>query len=147
VGRTWVIDPLDGTINYANGIPYFCVAIGLVVDGVPTVGVVHDPMRSETFSAAVGGPARLGDIVVTASDKAALGDCVISLALGGRAVATRGRAIRKAIRVSRNMGSAALALGTVVWASAMWLVCWRRTALPGSSHSTAFCAPGRRSLT
>lgn len=113
VGRTWVIDPLDGTINYANGIPYFCVAIGLVVDGVPTVGVVHDPMRSETFSAALGGPARLGDIAVTASDKAALGDCVISLALGGRAVATRGRAIRKAIRVSRNMGSAALALAYV----------------------------------
>ena len=113
VGRTWVIDPLDGTINYANGIPYFCVAIGLVVDGVPTVGVVHDPMRSETFSAALGGPARLGDVAVTASDKAALGDCVVSLALGGRAVATRGRAIRKAIRVSRNMGSAALALAYV----------------------------------
>ncbi|MEO6579272.1 MAG: inositol monophosphatase family protein, partial [Candidatus Limnocylindria bacterium] len=31
-GRTWVIDPLDGTVNYANGIPYYCVSIGLVVD-------------------------------------------------------------------------------------------------------------------
>ncbi len=113
VGRTWVIDPLDGTINYANGIPFFCVAIGLVVEGIPTVGVVHDPMRGETFSAAVGGPAWLGDVAVHASDKASLGDCVLSLALGGRAVATRVRSIRKAIRVSRNMGSAALALAYV----------------------------------
>src|SRR6185295_10846043 len=44
-GRVWVVDPLDGTINYANGIPIFCVSIGLVVDGVPSVGVVRDPVR------------------------------------------------------------------------------------------------------
>ena len=59
-GRTWVIDPLDGTINYANGIPFFCVSVGLVVDGVPSVGVIHDPMRGETFAADVDGPAVLG---------------------------------------------------------------------------------------
>ena len=35
VGRTWIVDPLDGTMNYANGIPYFCVSVGLVVDGRP----------------------------------------------------------------------------------------------------------------
>ncbi len=113
VGRTWVIDPLDGTINYANGIPFFCVSVGLVIDGVPSVGVIHDPMRGETFAADADGPARLGDATVRASDKAQLGDFVVSLALGGKAVATRVRAIRKAIRVSRNMGSAALALAYV----------------------------------
>ena len=113
VGRTWVIDPLDGTINYANGIPFFCVSIGLVVEGVPSVGVIHDPMRAETFAADLDGPAVLGDTTVHASDKDKLGDCVVSLAIGGRAVATRVRAIRKAIRVSRNMGSAALALAYV----------------------------------
>ena len=114
VGRTWVIDPLDGTINYANGIPYFCVAIGLVVDGVPAVGVVHDPMRErDVLGGRAAGPPGSATSPCHASDKAALGDCVISLALGGRAVATRGRAIRKAIRVSRNMGSAALALAYV----------------------------------
>ncbi len=113
VGRTWVIDPLDGTINYANGIPFFCVSVGLVVDGVPSVGVIHDPMRGETFASDIDGPAVLGRATVHASDKDKLGDCVVSLALGGRAVATRVRAIRKAIRVSRNMGSAALALAYV----------------------------------
>ncbi len=113
VGRTWVIDPLDGTINYANGIPFFCVSVALVVDGAPAVGVIHDPMRAETFAAAVDGPAVVGATPVHASDKAKLEDCVISLAIGGRSLATRVRGIRKAIRVSRNMGSAALALAYV----------------------------------
>ena len=40
-GRVWIVDPLDGTVNYANGIPFFCVSIGLVVDGAPAVG--RDP--------------------------------------------------------------------------------------------------------
>ena len=58
-GRVWIIDPLDGTVNYANGIPFFCVSIGLVVDGRPSVGVVHDPTRGETFAATAGGAALL----------------------------------------------------------------------------------------
>lgn len=112
-GRTWVIDPLDGTINYANGIPVFCVSVAFLVDGVPTVGVVHDPTRHETFSAAIGGPARVNGMVVTASDKERLSDFVISMGLSGRAVASRARNVRKAIRVPRSMGSAALALAYV----------------------------------
>ena len=58
-GRTWIVDPVDGTINYANGIPYFCVSVGLVVDGRPAAGAVHDPMRGETFSAVADGGAWL----------------------------------------------------------------------------------------
>ena len=112
-GRTWIIDPLDGTVNYANGIPYFCVSVALVVDGQPTVGAVHDPMRGETFWATADGQAHLDDDVIHASRKERLTDYVISMALGGRAVATRGRAVRRAIRVSRNTGSAALALAYV----------------------------------
>jgi myo-inositol-1(or 4)-monophosphatase len=118
-GRLWIIDPLDGTVNYANGIPFFCVSIGLVVDGRPTVGVVHDPTRAETFAATIDGPAILMSTLgtsshaVEASDKERLSDFVISMALGGRAVAARARMVRKAIRISRSMGSAALALAYV----------------------------------
>jgi len=112
-GRTWIVDPLDGTINYANGIPVFCVSVGLIVDGRPAAGAVHDPMRAETFSATADGPALLNGRPTTVSDKPLLTDFVVSLALGGRAVATRVRAVRRAIRVSRNMGSAALALAYV----------------------------------
>jgi fructose-1,6-bisphosphatase/inositol monophosphatase family enzyme len=55
----------------------------------------------------------LGDIAVRASHKEKLGDGVVSMALGGRAVATRARAVRKVVRASRNTGSAALALAYV----------------------------------
>ncbi len=112
-GRVWIVDPIDGTINYANGIPMFCVSIGLAVDGVPAVGVVHDPTRAETFGATADGPATLNGQVVRASDKERLTDFVVSLALGGRAMATRLRRTRTAIRVSRSMGSSALALAYV----------------------------------
>jgi len=119
VGRVWIVDPLDGTINFANGIPFWCVSIALAVDGRPVVGVIHDPVRRETFAATVDGPSRcwspssMDGVDVTASTKEELSDFVISMHLAGRAVTTRARAIRKVIRVSRNMGSAALALAYV----------------------------------
>jgi len=113
VGRAWVIDPLDGTINYANGIPFFCVSIALVEAGRPVVGVIHDPMRGETFAAADAGPATLDGRPIVTSAKTKLSDFVVSMALSGPRLITRARAVRKAIRVSRSMGSAALALAYV----------------------------------
>ncbi len=112
-GRVWIVDPLDGTVNYANGIPFFCVSIGMVEGGKPAVGVVHDPTRHETFAATSGGPATLDGRPIHMSDKERLSDFVISMALNGRSVATRNRNVRKAIRIPRSMGSAALALAYV----------------------------------
>jgi myo-inositol-1(or 4)-monophosphatase len=103
------VDPLDGTVNYANGLPLFCVSVALAVDGRPVVGAVHDPLRAETFWATADGPAMLGDRLIAASDKEKLSDFVVQLALAGRAVTSRTRAVRKAVRVSRNIGSSALA--------------------------------------
>ena len=112
-GRTWIVDPVDGTINYANGIPFFCVSIGLAVDGRPAVGVVHDPSRHETYAATADGPATLEGRVVVVSEKDKLSDFVVHLALGRRRLATRMRQTRKQIRVGRTMGSAALATAYV----------------------------------
>jgi myo-inositol-1(or 4)-monophosphatase len=112
-GRTWVIDPLDGTVNYANGLPVFCVSIALVADGRPVAGVVLDPSRDELFAATADGPATLNGKPIEASDKPKLSDCVVSMALAGRSVVRRVRAVRKAVRASRSMGSAALALAYV----------------------------------
>lgn len=113
VGRAWIIDPLDGTINYANGIPFFCVSIALVEAGVPVVGVIHDPMRNETFAASDDGPATLDGLPIEASTKTALTDFVVSMSLSGAGLVRRARGLRSAIRVSRSMGSAALALAYV----------------------------------
>ena len=52
--RVWIVDPLDGTVNYANGIPMFCVSIGLTIGGRPMIGVVYDPTRDEMFTAQAG---------------------------------------------------------------------------------------------
>jgi myo-inositol-1(or 4)-monophosphatase len=50
----WAIDPLDGTTNYAHQYPFVAVSIGLLIDGIPQVGVVFDPIRQELFRAAKG---------------------------------------------------------------------------------------------
>ncbi|BAY21002.1 inositol monophosphatase [Calothrix sp. NIES-2100] len=50
----WAIDPLDGTTNYAHQYPYFAVSIGLLINGVPQVGVIYNPFHNELFRAAAG---------------------------------------------------------------------------------------------
>ena len=112
-GRVWIVDPLDGTVNYANGIPVFCVSIGLVIDGAPAVGVILDPTRNDAFAATADGAATLNGRSIRVSAKEALSDFVISMALVGRTASTRARNVRKQIRISRSMGSAALALAYV----------------------------------
>jgi myo-inositol-1(or 4)-monophosphatase len=55
----WVIDPLDGTTNYAHGFPWFCVSIGLEVAGAIVAGVIYNPVHNELFTATRGGGAFL----------------------------------------------------------------------------------------
>ena len=61
VRHCWVFDPLDGTNNYAHGLPIFCSSLALQVDGVTEVAAVYDPSRRELFTATRGGGARLND--------------------------------------------------------------------------------------
>jgi myo-inositol-1(or 4)-monophosphatase len=112
-GRTWVIDPLDGTVNYANGIPYFCVAVALVGADGPLVGVVLDPIRGDCYAATADGPATLNGESISASDKEQLGDFVVSMAIIGRGGIGRERRIGREVRIHRRMGSAALSLAYV----------------------------------
>jgi myo-inositol-1(or 4)-monophosphatase len=66
-GFLWIIDPLDGTTNYAHGYPSFSVSIGLEHSGDVVVGVVYDPMRDELFSAIRGQGAFLNGDTITVS--------------------------------------------------------------------------------
>ena len=57
----WLIDPLDGTTNFAHGIPIFCVSIALWKNKAPLVGIAYDPFRNEMFSAEAGHGAALNN--------------------------------------------------------------------------------------
>ena len=64
----WIVDPLDGTTNYAHGLPIFAVSIALERAGEVILGVVHDPMREETYVAERGGGATLNGEPLRVSD-------------------------------------------------------------------------------
>jgi myo-inositol-1(or 4)-monophosphatase len=64
----WIIDPVDGTTNYAHGYPRFCVSIGVEREGVRTVGVVYDPLLDEQFSAVRGEGATLNGRALRVSE-------------------------------------------------------------------------------
>ena len=91
----------------------FCVSIALVVDGKPSVGVIHDPSRGELFSAVAGRGAWLDGVAIRLPAKERLIDSVVSVSLPGRGFARRTARLRKAVRVTRDLGSAALELAYV----------------------------------
>ena len=68
----WLVDPLDGTVNYAHNFPFFCVSIGLEEDGELVAGVIYDPNRDELFEAEKGCGARLNGQAISVSDHAPL---------------------------------------------------------------------------
>jgi myo-inositol-1(or 4)-monophosphatase len=71
----WIVDPLDGTINFAHGFPFWCVSIALEHDGKLVVGVIHDPLSGVTYSASLGaGATRDGRLIqVSAVDRLSAG--------------------------------------------------------------------------
>jgi myo-inositol-1(or 4)-monophosphatase len=125
----WVIDPIDGTVNFAYGIPHACVCIALQVrsrakaaevdDGYATVvGVIYDPFMDELWSAVVGGKARLNGKPIRVSPRRRLGDAIAAMGYG-KTEQTMGEALRvfqkmsQSTRKMRNMGAAGIALAYV----------------------------------
>jgi myo-inositol-1(or 4)-monophosphatase len=74
----WVIDPLDGTVNYAHGYPCFCVSIGVEHAGRRTLGVVYEPLRDELFEALRGGGARRNGRPIRVSEQRSLGRALLA---------------------------------------------------------------------
>jgi len=74
----WVIDPLDGTMNYAHGYPRFCVSIGVEHDGIATLGVVYDPLLDEMFAATRGEGASLNGRPLRVSNEDTLGRALLA---------------------------------------------------------------------
>jgi myo-inositol-1(or 4)-monophosphatase len=117
-GLTWVVDPLDGTVNFLYGIPTWCVSIACVDADGGLVAVVHDPNRDETFVAVRGGGAWLGErrLGVTGVDDLAATLVATGFAYDPVVRAVQGRWVAELVtrvRDVRRSGSAALDLAWV----------------------------------
>jgi myo-inositol-1(or 4)-monophosphatase len=73
----WVVDPLDGTTNYAHAYPFFCCSIALLRNGQPLAGVIYDPLRDECFTAEKGRGARLNGRLLKASSVSTLAESLL----------------------------------------------------------------------
>jgi myo-inositol-1(or 4)-monophosphatase len=110
-GRRWIVDPLDGTVNYLYGIPQWCVSIAC--EGL--AAVVLDPVRGECFTATADGPARLDGVPLHGSGRDELAQALVATGFGYDAdrrklqAATVSRVLPQ-VRDVRRMGSAALDL-------------------------------------
>ena len=83
-GFTWVIDPIDGTTNFINGIPAWTVVVAGVRDGVTECGVIHDPCNGETFCAVKGQGATLNGAPLTLSDTRTLSQGTVGIGYSNR---------------------------------------------------------------
>lgn len=118
-GVTWVVDPIDGTTNFTYAYPAFCTSIGAELDGDPILGVVHDPVRGQTFAACKGGGATLNRRPITVRPPGPpLAHALVGTGFGYAPArrAAQGAVLAQVlpeVRDIRRAGSAALDLCTV----------------------------------
>ena len=112
---TWVIDPIDGTRNFAEGIPHFCVVVALAQGSETVMGVTYDPIKDETFTALRGHGASLNGEAISVSSRQDIPDCVLGFDLGyvdqkaGTALDMI-RSLWPGFQTMRLMGSSALGM-------------------------------------
>jgi myo-inositol-1(or 4)-monophosphatase len=116
--RQWIVDPIDGTVNFFYGIPHFCVSIALRVAGEIVAGVIHDPMVGETWTVEKGGPAMLNGRPIQVSKRDDLAESILYVGCGKDEEALRTgveRFHRASLRARkmRMMGSAALGMAYI----------------------------------
>ncbi len=117
---TWIIDPLDGTLNFLQGIPHFAVSIGVMKGKHLEHGVIVDPIRHEEFVASRGYGAQLNGKRIRVSKRAKLEDCVLGTGIPPGCINTRLQPYMRTLqtftgtcRAIRRPGSAALDLAYV----------------------------------
>ena len=114
----WIVDPLDGTVNYFYGIPHFCVSIALRLRNEVIVGVIYDPIRREMWKGQKGETSKLNGDPVHVSDRADLAEAVVSVGLAktGETINANFPLLQQMIhrvRKCRVLGSAALDMAYV----------------------------------
>jgi myo-inositol-1(or 4)-monophosphatase len=114
----WVVDPIDGTVNYAFGVPHAAVSIALQHQEQSVVGVIYDPFTKELWTVIKGGPTRLNGNPVRVSDRTKVKDAMIAMGFSKSQASLEkclphvSRLTRKAKKL-RILGSAALELAYV----------------------------------
>jgi len=111
----WIVDPLDGTRNYAYGIPHFCVCIALIKGKDVVMGLIYDPVRDEMFHAEKGGGAYLNGESIYVSKRSSLQEALVSCDLGYKRENSRiyfsiFSNLWSNVTATRLMGSAALGI-------------------------------------
>lgn len=114
----WVVDPIDGTVNYYYGIPHFCVSIALRHKQEIVLGVIYDPMADELWTVEKDGCATLNGRKIQASSRDQLKDTVMTIGFSKTKESIdvgleRYRTIAYKVRKTRMLGSAALALAYI----------------------------------
>jgi myo-inositol-1(or 4)-monophosphatase len=127
-GVRWVIDPLDGTVNYLYGLPAWAVSIGAEVDGVAVAGVVLAPQLGEEFTAVLGGGSWLGGRRLRVREPGNLAQSLVATGFGYRAERreVQGRIVAGLIgrvRDIRRGGSAALDLCSLAAGRCLYVLC------------------------
>jgi myo-inositol-1(or 4)-monophosphatase len=114
----WIIDPLDGTVNYFYGIPHFATTLAVRRNNELLAGVIHDPLRDETWTVEAGGPALLNGKAIRVSTRTDLQDCMVSMGVSktidtiDSTLPLFSNAIRR-VKKMRMQGSAALDIAYV----------------------------------
>lgn len=114
-GVTWVIDPLDGTVNYLYGFPAWAVSVGVLVDGEPALGVVHAPALHTVWHGRADGASYANGARIRTGDARVLADALIATGFGyePRVRAVQGRLVAgllPRVRDIRRAGAAAVDL-------------------------------------
>ena len=108
--KVWVVDPLDGTKEFIEGVPHFVVSVALVENGIPIIGVLYNPVTKELFSAAKGIGAKLNGKTINCTSKKNLNEMVI---LNSRSETKKGLwdPFRDTFKLLKPIGSVAYKLG------------------------------------
>lgn len=114
----WIVDPIDGTVNFFYGIPHFCVSIAMRRGGELKLGAIYDPMMDELYAVDFEGPATRNGQPIRPSSRSELAEAVVTVGFSKStesidAGLARYKAIAHRVRKTRMMGSAALALAYI----------------------------------
>jgi myo-inositol-1(or 4)-monophosphatase len=116
-GVTWVIDPLDGTVNYLYGFPSWAISVGVMVDGEPAVGVVHAPALGTVWQGVAGQWARANGAPIRAGRVATLAEALIATGFGydAQVRARQGRLVAQVLPRVRDIRRAGAAAVDMCW--------------------------------